>query len=113
MRIASIVTAAAVISTMAGMAWAAVGLDTYVDKNGFLDVQELTCDQLANTYQEDANALAYWYSGWYNGLAKKHYYHLTRVGGVEHQLIVWCKAHRDQKIIHGLDAVFKEDRDSH
>ena len=36
----------------------AVGLDTYVDENGFIDVQTLTCDQLANTYQEDANALA-------------------------------------------------------
>ena len=29
--------------------------------------------QLANTYQEDANALMSWYSGWYNGLAHKHY----------------------------------------
>jgi HdeA/HdeB family len=112
MRIASIVTAAA-ISTMAGIAWAAIGLDTYVDQSGFIDVQELTCAQLADTYQEDANALANWYSGWYNGLAKKHYYHLTRVAGVEHQLIAYCKEHRDQKIIHGLDAVFKKDRDSH
>ena len=32
-----------------GLAWAAVGLDTYVDQNGFIDVQTLTCDQLANT----------------------------------------------------------------
>jgi hypothetical protein len=112
MRITSIVTAA-MISTVAGLAWTATGLDTYVDKNGFIDVQELTCARLADTYQEDANALANWYSGWYNGLAKKHYYHLTRVAGVEHQLIVYCKAHRDQKIIQGLDAVFKEDRDSH
>jgi hypothetical protein len=117
MRIASVIAATAVISAAVGLAagisWAAIGLDTYVDANGFIDVQELTCAQLADTYQEDANALANWYSGWYNGLAKKHYYHLTRVAGVEHQLIVYCKDHRDQKIIRGLDTVFKKDRDSH
>lgn len=93
--------------------WAAVGLDTYVDKNGFLDVQALTCAQLADTYQEDANALANWYSGWYNGLAKKHYYHYARAAGEEHRLIVYCKAHRDEKIIHALDKLFKEERDAH
>lgn len=94
-------------------AWAATGLDAYVDKNGFIDVQALTCAQLADTYQEDANALANWYSGWYNGLAKKHYYHLSRVAGEEHKIIVYCKAHRDEKIIHALDKLFKEERDSH
>jgi hypothetical protein len=108
--------AAMAISVLAGTAapaLAAVGLDAYVDKNGFIDVQALTCDQLANTYQEDANALANWYSGWYNGLAKKHYYHLSRVPGEEHALIVYCKAHRDETIIHALDILFKEERDSH
>jgi HdeA/HdeB family len=96
-----------------GLAWAAVGLDTYVDQNGFIDVQTLTCDQLANTYQEDANALANWYSGWYNGLAKKHYYHLTRVAGVEHELIVWCEAHPEKRIIEGLGFLAHEGRGPH
>ena len=50
-----------------------VPLSAYADANGFIDVQKLTCAQLANTYQEDANALTSWYSGWYNGLAHKHY----------------------------------------
>lgn len=110
MRIGTLV-AAAMMSVVAWSASATVGLDAYVDKNGFLDVQALTCDQLANTYQEDANALAFWYSGWYNGLAKKHYYHPARSKGVEHELIVYCKQHRDQKIIHALDVLFKEERD--
>lgn len=91
-------------------AYAAVGLDTYVDKNGFIDVQALTCAQLADTYQEDANALANWYSGWYNGLAKKHFYHLNRVKGTEHEVIVFCKEHRDMKIIKAMDIIFKEDK---
>jgi hypothetical protein len=33
-----------------------VPLSSYADANGFIDVQTLTCGQLANTYQEDANA---------------------------------------------------------
>jgi hypothetical protein len=89
---------------------ATTGLDAYVDKNGFIDVQTLTCAQLADTYQEDANALANWYSGWYNGLAKKHYYHLNRVKGTEHEVIVFCKEHRDMKIIKAMDIIFKEDK---
>ncbi len=53
-------------------------LSAYADANGYLDVQKLTCAQLANTWQEDANLLTAWYSGWYNGLAKKHYANLRR-----------------------------------
>lgn len=106
-----IATMTFVAGTMIGStAMATTGLDAYVDKNGFIDVQALTCAQLADTYQEDANALANWYSGWYNGLAKKHYYHLNRVKGTEHEVIVFCKEHRDMKIIKAMDIIFKEDR---
>jgi hypothetical protein len=91
-------------------AFAATGLDAYVDKNGYIDVQALTCSQLADTYQEDANALAYWYSGWYNGLAKKHFYNYNGTKNKEHEVIVFCKEHRDMKIIKALDVIFKEDR---
>jgi len=57
---------------VAGQAFAQVELKTYADRDGYLDVQKLTCAQLASTFQEDADYLAAWYSGWYNGLAKKH-----------------------------------------
>ena len=55
---------------------AQVPLSAYTDANGFIDVQSLTCAQLAGTFQEDADMLAAWYSGWYNGLAKKHFAHI-------------------------------------
>ena len=87
-----------------------VGLDTYVDKNGFIDVQTLTCAQLANTYQEDANALTTWYSGWYNGLAHKHFLDLKKGREAEHEVIVYCKEHPDEKIIHAIGVVFKDMR---
>src|SRR6201995_674401 len=76
-----------------------VDLSSYADANGFIDVQALTCAQLANTWQEDADKLATWYSGWYNGLAKKHYAHITRAKSGEHQVIVYCKAHPEVKVI--------------
>jgi hypothetical protein len=87
-----------------------VGLATYADANGFIDVQALTCGQLANTYQEDANALTSWYSGWYNGLAHKHFADFRKGREVEHQVIEYCKAHPDQKIVHAIAVLLKEDR---
>ena len=39
-------------SLLGSTAYAATGLDTYVDKNGFIDVQALTCAQLADTYRK-------------------------------------------------------------
>src|SRR5271168_3730208 len=106
----TLVAAAAAITAFSAAKADPVDLSAYADANGFIDVQALTCEQLANTYQEDANALANWYSGWYNGLAKKHYYHLTRVAGVEHELILWCEAHRDKRIIEGLGFLAHESR---
>jgi hypothetical protein len=87
-----------------------VPLSTYADANGFIDVQTLTCGQLANTYQEDANALTSWYSGWYNGLAHKHFADFKKGREVEHQVIEYCKAHPQEKIIHAVGKMIKEDR---
>lgn len=86
---------------------AQVPLSSYMDSKGFLDVQALTCAQLANTYQEDADYLAAWYSGWYNGLAQKHFAHVTRTKSGEHQVIVYCKAHPELKVIQAIDLLFK------
>lgn len=87
-----------------------VDLTAYVDANGFLDVQKLTCAQLANTYQEDANALMAWYSGWYNGLAHKHYLDYKKGRETEHLVIEYCKAHPGERIIHAIGIAFKDER---
>jgi hypothetical protein len=89
---------------------AQVPLSSYVDANGFIDVQKLTCAQLAGTFQEDADALTTWYSGWYNGLAKKHFLDLRKGKIVEHEVIVYCKANPDKRIIDAIAVVFKVDR---
>src|ERR1700722_16230375 len=98
------------ITTLSAAKADPVPLSSYADANGFLDVQTLTCGQLANTYQEDANALTTWYSGWYNGLAHKHFADFKRGREVEHQVIEYCKAHPDEKIIHAVGKMIKEDR---
>jgi hypothetical protein len=95
---------------IAAPAFAQVELKTYADRDGYLDVQKLTCAQLANTFQEDADYLAAWYSGWYNGLAKKHVMQVTRARSLQHEVIVHCKANPAKKVIDAIDVVFKDYR---
>jgi len=57
--------------TAGSPAKAQVDLSAYADADGFLDIQALTCAQLAGTWQDQADLLSSWYSGWYNGLAKR------------------------------------------
>ena len=86
-------------------------LSTYADAEGFLDVQALTCVQLAGTWQDQADLLAAWYSGWYNGLAKRHYMDIRKGREAEHELIVYCKANPQLRIIQAIDIVFKSMRE--
>src|SRR5271168_3201469 len=95
---------------ISAQARAATGLNAYADKDGWLDVQAVTCAQLAGTYQEDANYLTAWYSGWYNGLAKKHYVNIPRAKEAEHETIIYCKAHPEETVIKVLGRVIDEDR---
>jgi HdeA/HdeB family len=98
------------VIALAGPVYAQVELKTYADRDGYVDVQKLTCAQLANTFQEDADYLTVWYSGWYNGLAKKHMMQVDRAKSLEHQVIVHCKANPGKKVIEAIDVVFKEYR---
>ena len=82
-------------------------LAAYTDAKGFLDVEAVTCAQLADSCQEDADILAAWYSGrtaaWTRSIA-----HIVRAKAGEHALTVSCKADRDRKIIQALDVLFKD-----
>ena len=89
---------------------AQVDLSAYADANGYIDVQVLTCAQLANTWQQDADKLTTWYSGWYNGLARKHYLDVRKGKEVEHEVIEYCKAHQNIKIIDAIAVIFKDER---
>ncbi|MCK1281102.1 hypothetical protein ABIC08_008579 [Bradyrhizobium sp. RT9b] len=110
MRSKLLLSVALLVATMASVK-AQVPLSSYVDANGFIDVQKLTCAQLAGTYQEDADALTAWYSGWYNGLAKKHFLDLRKGKIAEHEVIVYCKANPEKLIIDAIAVVFKAERE--
>ena len=105
-----ILLSGAAFLSCAGAAQAQVMLSTYANKDGYVDVQKLTCAQLANTFQEDADYLTVWYSGWYNGLGKKHMMKVDRAKALEHEVIVYCKANQDKKVIQAIDLVFKKNR---
>jgi HdeA/HdeB family len=98
---------------VAAPAYAQVELKAYAGPDGYLDVQKLTCAQLAGTFQEDADYLAAWYSGWYNGLAKKHVMLVSRAKSLQHEVIVYCKANPGKKVIEAIDVVFKDYREDH
>jgi hypothetical protein len=94
----------------AGTAHAQVDLTTYADAKGDLDIQKLTCAQLANTFQEDADFMTVWYSGWYNGLANYSKLKVDRAKELEHRVIVYCKANPKTKVITAMDINIKKMR---
>jgi hypothetical protein len=100
--------AAATLIASASASKAQVELKTYADAKGYLNVRALTCAQLANTYQEDANFLGVWYSGWWNGHLKRHSINVDRTKQGIHEVIVYCKAHPDVKVINAIDAYVKK-----
>ena len=87
-----------------------VELAKLADVHGDIDMQKLTCGQLAGTYQEDADFLLTWYSGWSNGLAKAHSLNVARVKAAAHEVIVYCKANKDKLITQAIAAIGKSQR---
>ena len=106
LRIAVVAAVTLVASVSASRAQ--VDLTTYTDAKGYLNVRGLTCAQLANTYQEDANFLGAWYSGWWNGRLKKHSINVARAKQGLHEVIVYCKANPDKKVVDAVDAFVKK-----
>ena len=64
----------------------------------------------AGTWKEDADKLMVWYSGWYNGLAKKHFFNVSRGVRLEHEVIVHCKASPDIRVIDAIAVILKDER---
>ena len=106
LRVALVAAATLIASASASMAQ--VELKTYADAKGYLNVRALTCAQLANTFQEDADFLGTWYSGWWNGHLKRHSINVDRTKQGIHEVIVFCKAHPDVKIIDAVDSYVKK-----
>ena len=104
-RAISAVLAVATLFGFAATATAQVELKTYADAKGYINVRALTCAQLAGTFQEDADFLGVWYAGWFNGRTKKHMINIVKTKDGIHEVIVYCKANPDKKVIEAIDSV--------
>lgn len=94
----------------ASAAQAQTPLTDYAGPDGMISVQKLSCAALANTFQEDADALSMWYSGWYNGLGKKNFFNWPRAKAAEHVIIVYCKEHQDKTIIQAIAWAIEQEK---
>jgi HdeA/HdeB family len=106
----TLMLALALLLGASSYAQAQTDLTAYADPEGYIDVQTLTCAALAGTWQGDADRLTTWYSGWYNGLAKKHFFNIARSKELEHEVIVYCKANPQIRIIDAIDVMLKQER---
>ena len=103
----SVILAGATLFGFVATATAQVELKTYADAKGYINVRTLTCAQLAGTFQEDADFMTVWYSGWYNGLAGYSKLKVDRAKELEHRVIVYCNANPKTKVITAMDINIK------
>jgi hypothetical protein len=83
-----------------------VPLSTYVDPNGNIDIQRLTCAHLAVASPADISLLVTWYSGWYAGLAKKRGgINVARVQYAIRNVADYCRANRNQRLNEALNVL--------
>ena len=85
-------------------------LSAYADTNGYLDVQKLTCAQLAGTWQEDADKLR---SGTADGttVSPRSISTTPRAGTrLEHEVIGHCKANPEIRDIDAIAIILKDEK---
>ena len=86
---------------------AQTNLSACVDSEGHVDIQALTCAQLAGTWQEDADMFP---SGWYDGLVRMHRLNVRRAKEAEHEVMPYCKAKPSKPVFEAIAVVFKDMR---
>ena len=104
----ALIAAAGLLAAAASAAKAEVPLTTYMDAKGYLNVRALTCSQLLNTSQDDANFLGAWYSGWWNGHMKRHSINIERARQGLQEVVTYCQANPDVKVVDAVDAYVKK-----
>jgi hypothetical protein len=85
-------------------------LAKFTDANGQIDVSKLTCAQLAETSHADADFLLLWQSGWYSAMAKRRVIDLPRVKEGIRNVMLYCKANRDKRVVQAMDLYLKDAR---
>jgi hypothetical protein len=82
----------------------------YADPGGNIDIATLTCGQLTSSYQEDAEFVLLWSSGWYNGLARRTAMNMPRIKEGIRNVIAYCQANKDKRLTEAINAVMAGER---
>ena len=86
-----------------------VPLSTYADANGNIDIQRLTCANLAAASPIDVEMLVTWYSGWYAGIAKRRGINLARVQYAIRNVADYCKANQNRRLADALNVLLRSE----
>jgi hypothetical protein len=84
-----------------------VALVRYADASGNINAEKLTCAHLADTSPEEADLFFVWYSGWYNGVAKKRGINLAHVRSAVQTAVAYCKGNRDKRLVQVMELMLK------
>jgi HdeA/HdeB family len=84
-----------------------IPLSRLADANGNIDIQRLTCSHLADAPPGDTDVLLAWYSGWYNGVAKRRGINLARVRYAMRSVTDYCKANREKTLLQVMELMLK------
>lgn len=87
-----------------------VSVETYADKSGNIDMQTMTCAQLALTRPHDAEFLALWLSGWSNGAAKRQTVNVTKIKNGMGNLLAYCRANPDKRVVQANEDLMRAER---
>ncbi len=82
-------------------------LSKFADANGTIDVTRLTCADLADTSDEEADLLLAWYGYPSNGPTKRRFFNLARLRSAMHSVVAYCKTHRDQNLVKAMELMSK------
>jgi HdeA/HdeB family len=77
------------------------------DANGNIDVQHITCGQLADASPAESELVLTYFSGWYGGLAKRRGINLARVRYAIRTVGDFCKANRDKSLVQTMELMLK------
>ena len=82
-----------------------VELSRYADAKGNIDLQKLTCGQLASAPPHDADILGALSIGWHNGVAKRNTINVARVQDFIGDLAVHCRANKAQRVTQAIEFI--------
>jgi hypothetical protein len=82
-------------------------LSRYADANGSIDVQRLTCAEIAGSQPQEAEFFLSWYSGWYSGAAKKRGINIARVRYAIRGVVDYCRANPDKRLVQVMELMLK------